>query len=492
MAKFQKKDGDIVSLTNEGVEKIKQHGNNYDQASKPIAPEERDWSAWNLSSLWIGIIVSIATYQIASGLIVSGMAWYQALFTIVLGHTLVMIPAIMLGHFGTKFGMSFPMLAKMMFGIKGSIIPALVRAIVGIFWFGIQTWIGGQAVNIIIGLVIPPWKSLGFAGMFISFLIFWALNVFITQSGAKGVKILETYSAPALITLSVIVVVWALSVADWSFNTLFTQPAVSGGRGNFMLLFFPALSAMIAFDGGPALSMADFTRHTKSQKSQVLGQIIIAPIMAAYIAFVGICGTSASSIAFGEAIWEPAILVSKFENPLIVLIFSLFIIAAVLTTNVAGNLVPPSIAFSTLFPKKFSYNKAVIFSAGLGLLTMPWYTMSNPESFINVFLGGLGTLLGPITGLFIASYWFELKQRASIVDLYRDDGGQYYYEKGWNKEMTIVFAIFTVLIVAGAVFPPLKFMFDNSYVLGGGLTGITYYIIVRTKRKLNESATDID
>ncbi len=448
MNKYQHEVGDIVALTDSGVSKIKEHENNYNNDSRPIAPEERDWSTWNMSSLWIGIIVSIATYQIASGLIVAGMAWYQALFTIVLGHTLVMVPAVMLGHFGTKFGMNFPMMSKLMFGIKGSIISSLVRSIVGIFWFGIQTWIGGQAINIIIGLVIPSWKNFGFTGMFISFLIFWLLNVYITQSGSKGVKILETYAAPALIGLSLIVVLWALSVAGWSFTRLLSEPSVSGGRGNFAILFFPALSAMIAFDGGPALSMADFTRHTKNQKSQMIGQLAIAPFMAAYIAFVGICGTSASSIAFGEAIWEPAILVSKFNNPIIVLIFSLFIIAAVLTTNIAGNLVPPSIVFSTLFPKKFSYNKAVLFSAVLGLLTMPWYTMQNPGNLIFTFLGALGTLLGPITGLFIASYWFEFKQKADIVDMYREDGGKYNYSNGWNKEMVIVFSIFTIALNA--------------------------------------------
>lgn len=490
MDKFQKREGDIVSLTDAGVAEIQKHKNNYTEETKPILPGKRDWSTWNVASLWIGIVVSIAMYQIASGLIVSGMSWQQALFTVVLGHILVMIPAVVLGHFGTKFGVSYPMLSKVMFGVKGSIIPALVRAIIGCFWFGVQTWIGGQAINIIIGVFIPAWAGLGFAGMFISFVLFWALNIFIAQSGSKGVRILQSYAAPLLVVLTLVVVLWALSVADWSFANLLSQEAVSGGKVDFKILFFPALSAMIAFDGGPALSMADFTRSTKTQKSQLLGQALIAPIMAAYIAFVGICGTAASSIAFGEAIWEPAILVSKFDNPLIVIFFSLFIIMAVLTTNVAGNLVPASIVFSTLFSKLFTYKRATLFAAAIGFVTMPWYTMANPESFINNFLGGLGTLLGPITGLYIASYWFEHRKKVDLVDIFREDGGKYYYSKGWNKEMTIVFIISTLIIISGRFFEPLRFMYDSSYVLGGVLTGVIYYLVIKQTRKPGTIVTD--
>ncbi len=488
MSKYQVTNGDFVTLTDAGIGKIKEYNNNYDNETKPIGLEERDWNTWHMSSLWIGIIVSIATYQLTSGFIVSGMSWQQALFTVILGHTLVLIPAIMIGHFGAKFGISFPMMSRAIFGIKGSIIPAFIRSIGAIFWFGIQTWIGGQAINIIIGVFVPSWKGMGFPGMFISFIIFWVINIYIAQSGAKGVKILESYSAPALILLSLIVIVWSAYVADWSFARLLAEPAVRGGKGNFAKLFLPGLSAMIAFDGGPALSMPDFSRHMKSQRSQVLGQLIVAPITAGYIAFVGICGTAASSIAFGEAIWEPAILVSKFDNPIIVLIFSLFIIAAVLTTNVAGNLIPPSLAISTLFPKQLNYKKATYLAAILGLLTMPWYMMANPENFIFMFLGLLGALLGPVTGLFIASYWFEYNKEIEIVDLYRQDSGKYYFSNGWNKEMMIVFTIFTTIIIAGNFVPFLKFAYENSYLVGI-ITGIVYYYFVKGNKKNGNNPT---
>lgn len=296
--KFQIRKDDVIDLTDVGVAEIKKFSNNYTESTRPVSSVERDWSAWSMGSLWIGMMVSIAVYMIASGLIVSGMSWWQALFTIVLGHTLVMIPAVTIGHFGTKYGMTFPMMSKLVFGLRGSCVPTLVRAILGCFWFGVQSWIGGQAVNTIIGVIIPKWKSFGFTGLFISFLIFWGLNLYIAASGSKAVKALEEYSAPALIGLSLVVIFWALYVSNWSITTVLSQKAVQGSGGNFLIMFFPALSSMIAFDGGIALSMPDFTRHCKNQKSQYLGQLLGASIMTAFIAFVGICGTSASYIQF--------------------------------------------------------------------------------------------------------------------------------------------------------------------------------------------------
>lgn len=481
MSLFQKRTGDIEYLTQEGIKEISKYDNNYSESTKPIPPKERDWGTWNIMALWIGMLVSIAVYQVASGLIVSGMTWYQALFTIVLGHTLVMIPAVLLGHFGTKYGTSYPLLSKMVFGTKGIVVPTMVRAILGCFWFGVQAWIGGQAVNTILSVFIPSWSNLGFWGMFISFLIFWAINLWIAQSGSKGVKALESYAAPVLIILSFLVIVWGMSAADWSISNLLSVPAVSGGSGDFWALFFPALSSMIAFDGGIALSIADFTRHAKDQKSQIVGQVAGAPFMTAFISFVGICGTAGSAIVFGEAIWEPAILVSKFDNPFIVVIFSVFIMAAVLTTNVAGNLVPPTLIFSTLFSEKLDYKKSALVAAGLGLLSMPWYTMANPENLIFNVLGTLGALLGPITGLYVVAYWFEHKRKVDLVDLYKTDEGKYHYKNGWNKEIVILFIVSTIIIIVSKFIPALHFIFDNSYVIGSIGTGLIYYFLIKSR-----------
>ena len=422
MGAFQRQIGDMVELTPEGEKEIHKYKNNYADATKPLSSKERNWSAWDMGNLWIGMIVSIAVYQVASGLIVSGMSWAQALLTIVLGHTLVMIFAVALGHFGTKYGLGYPMLSKMVFGSKGTVVPSIVRGVLGCFWFGVQAWIGGQALNAIIGAIIPAWHGLGFKGLFISFLLFWAMNVYIAGSGSSALQKLEKFAAPVLIVLSFIVIIWGIRSADWSVSKLLSDPSLQGDPSkNFWTLFFPALSSMIAFDGGIALSMADFTKNCKTQKAQAVGQLVGAPVMTAFISFVGICGTAGAAIVFKEAIWEPAVLVSKFDNPFIVIIFSLFIIMAVLTTNVAANLVPPTNVIATLFAKKVSYKKAALIAAVLALFAQPWNALASAYDLIYNVCGMLGALLGPISGLYLVSYLFEHKTEVDMVDMYKED-----------------------------------------------------------------------
>ncbi|MGL4981243.1 MAG: NCS1 family nucleobase:cation symporter-1 [Treponemataceae bacterium] len=491
---FQKDSQGLYDLTDEGVSRIYQYENNYTDTTKQVLSNARDWNAWSMGSLWIGIMVSIAVYMIASGLIVSGMSWKQALFTIVLGHTLVMIPAVLIGHFGTKYGLTYPMMSKLVFGIKGSCIPTFIRAFLGCFWFGVQSWIGGQAVNTIISVIIPVWNNYGFTTLFISFLLFWFLNLYIASSGASAIKKLEEYAAPFLLILSFAVIIWALSIADWNLNVLLSQPAVTGDGSNFWIMFFPALSAMIAFDGGIALSMPDFTRYCKNQKSQYIGQLAGAPIMTAFITFVGICGTSGSYIAFGEAIWEPAILVSKFSNPFIVVFFSVFIILATMTTNIAANLVPPSVVFSTFFSKKIDYKKAVLLAAVLALLSQPWKALSDANNLIYSVCAVLGALLGPISGLYIVSYWFEHKTNVSLVDIYRENGGKYSYSGGWNRGAIVIFLFSSLIIFAGRYIPVFKIIFDNSYVIGIFGTGFIYYIylkIIKRDQFMNNTSDNL-
>lgn len=477
---YQEENDGIVSLTDAGVKEIQAHKNFYSDATKPIPREKRDWHMKDMANLWIGIIVSVAVYQVASGLLVAGMTWYEALLTIVLGHTLVMAVAMIIGHYGVKYGMNYAMLGKAIFGQNGLCVPAIIRGILGIFWFGVQAWIGGQATSIIISTVFPAWGDLGFPGLFISFLIFWALNVYIAASGNKAVKILEGISAPALIAMSLIVIVWGLSTAGWSLDTLLSAQVVQArGDTDFWTLFWPALSAMIAFDGGIALSMPDFTRSCVNQKAQIVGQIISAPVMTGYIAFVGICGTAGAWLAFGKEIWEPAVLVGCFPSPIIRLIFSLFIIMAILTTNVAGNLIPPVNIVASYVKGRFSYRKVAIFVAFLSLFAQPWNSLSSAYHLIFDVTQLLGALIGPISGIYIAAYLFEYHTDLSIVDAYIEGPGKYFYSNGWNIRAIVIMLIFTAIIFAGKWVPALSPLFNNAYVFGTLGACITYALVCK-------------
>lgn len=480
MAELQRENSFVVELTPEGVEEIQKHDNIYTEDTKPIPLAGREWSTKNFITLWTGILVSIPVYMMASALLASGLTWYQSLFICILGHTLVLIPSILLGKFGTRYGASFPVLSKMVFGPKGTAVPTIIRAFMGCLWFGIQNWIGGTALDAIIAVIIPGWAGLG-VHSFISFGLFVLINFYIGYHGSKAIKVLEDYAAPVLIVMSGIVVVWAVAMAVRSggFSALF-HTSVAGGNGeSFWSLFFPSLTSMIAFDATIALNFSDYTRHSTSEGAQVKGQLIGAPIMTAFIVLVGICGTSGSELAFGEAFWDPSILVSQFDSPVIVIIFSLFIILATLTTNVACNLASASVVFSSLFSKHLDYKKAVILSTVISICFLPWRLVANPDSYVYTLNGTLAVFLGPITGVCLASLWSQYHNRLLLPDLYYQDGGAYYYKNGWNLTALItMFALF-IFIFACKFIPFLSWIYDSSYLLGCVFAFVIYSLLVK-------------
>ena len=467
--------GNIFS--DEDKKRISEFPNNYSEDTKPFEINERSWSALSIANLWIGIIVSIPVYMLASGLMASGMNWWQALITVIIGHSLVIIPSVLLGHCGTKYGLSYPMLSKLVFGIKGNVLPTLIRAVLGIFWYSIQCWIGGQAVNTIIVTIFPS-----FSYPLISFIIFILINFYIAYSGNKAVKQMANYAAPILVLLGIGVIIWGYSVSD-GFISLFSG-INSGNNGNFWILFFPALSAMIAFDSTIAINFSDYTRNVKTQKQQIIGQFIGAPFITAFIVFVGICGTSASIKVFGTPIWNPAELVARFDNIAIRLSFSFFILLATLTTNVVANLIPPGIIINNLIPKIFSYKKSIILVCILAVFIQPWRILADPSNYIYTVLGGFATFLGPMTGLYIAGYWIERKTVIDLVELYKNRESLYYYTKGINLAAVLILIILTVFLFICKFIPNLQVLYDNAYVFGL-LLSIAVYSIVRKIKKHN-------
>lgn len=306
----------------------------------PTNITQRTWSTYNIASLWIGMSMCIPTYMLASGLIAGGMNWWQALLTIGLGNIIVLIPMVLNAHAGTKYGIPFPVLARASFGTKGSNIPALLRAIVACGWFGIQAWIGGQAFNTIIQIMLPEWATFSW-GPAIGFLIFWSMNVYFIVKGIESIRWLQALGAPFLLLVASGLFIWAYVNAD-GLGPILSQPSKFETAGEFWMFFIPSLTGMVGFWATLSLNIPDFTRYAKSQKSQMLGQAIGLPPSMIIFSFIGIAVTSATVIIYGEAIWDPVVLLSKFKNPVVVVIALISLIIATLTTNIAANVVSPA------------------------------------------------------------------------------------------------------------------------------------------------------
>ncbi len=416
---------------------------NEDLAPTPLS--RRTWSTYNIAALWIGMSVVITTYTLASGLMSQGMSWAQALTTILLGNVIVLVPMVLNAHAGTKYGVSFPVLCRASFGVKGANIPAMLRAIVACGWFGIQTWIGGLALDALMTALWPGWAGIG-AGKAIAFGAFWLLQVAIILKGTEGIKVLESWTAPLLLLGGLALLVWAVRNGGGLGNILSESRRMQQGQTPFWTLFPAALTANVGYWATLSLNIPDFTRYAKSQRSQVMGQALGLPTTMTAFAFIGVAVTSATIVVFGKAVWDPVQLITMIGSPAVIVFGALIVLAAQITTNMAANVVSPANDFSNLAPRKISYVTGGLITAVIGILMMPWKLYSDAAAYIFTWLIGYSSLMGALGGILIADYWVLRRQKLNLRDLFQLQG-EYTYTNGtnWRAVAALVLSILPVV-----------------------------------------------
>ncbi|HYI07770.1 MAG TPA: NCS1 family nucleobase:cation symporter-1 [Thermoanaerobaculia bacterium] len=463
---------------------------NEDLAPTPLS--RRTWTTYNIAALWIGMSVVITTYTLASGLMTQGMTWAQALTTILLGNAIVLIPMILNAHAGTKYGVSFPVLCRASFGVKGANIPAILRAIVACGWFGIQTWIGGLAIDALMTAAWSGWSGLAY-GKAIAFAVFWLMQVAIILKGTEGIKILESWSAPLLLAGGAALLWWAVRNGGGLGNILSESSRLRGPSTTpFWTLFPAALTANVGYWATLSLNIPDFTRYAKSQKSQALGQALGLPTTMTAFAFIGVAVTSATIVIFGQPIWDPITLVAKIGSPAVIIFGALVVLAAQITTNMAANVVSPANDFSNLSPRKISYVTGGLITAVIGILMMPWKLYSDASAYIFTWLIGYSSLMGALGGILIADYWVLRRQKLNLRGLF-EVHGEYSYGNGtnWRAVAALVLSILPVVpgFIRAALTPggqvPNPGLFDHLYTYAWFVTfALSFFLYLAfAKRK---------
>jgi NCS1 family nucleobase:cation symporter-1 len=449
----------------------------YNADLAPIPSEKRTWTTYNYASLWVAMSVCIPTYMLASGLIAGGMSWKQAIGTILLGNLIVLIPMILNAHAGTKYGIPFPVYARASFGVRGANVPAVLRAIVACGWFGIQTWIGGQAIYSMLQVLLPGAES--YAGLrWICFFAFWLLNMLVIWRGIETIKILEGIGAPFMLGVGLLLLWWITRKAG-GFGPVLSTPSKFQTTPEFMRFFIPSLTGMVGFWATVALNIPDFTRYAKSQRAQMVGQALGLPTAMTLYSFIGVAVTSASAILFGQAIWDPVMLLGRFHQPVIPSIALVALLVATLNTNVAANVVSPSNDFSNLNPRLISFRTGGLITGVVGILMMPWKLLSDFNSYIFGWLVGYSGFLGSIAGIMIADYFVVRKCFLTVDALYRR-GGIYEYRHGINYRAMFALACGIGVALVGLVLPPLRWLYDYAWFVGFFISAGVYCILMRS------------
>ena len=418
---------------------------NPDLAPTPLS--RRTWTTYHFAALWIGMSVVITTYTLASGLMQQGMTWAQAMLTILLGNVIVLIPMILNAHAGTKYGVSFPVLCRASFGVRGANVPALLRALVACGWFGIQTWIGGLALNVLLMAAWPAWATVP-GNVWIAFAAFWLVQVWVIIHGLDGIKRLEGWSAPLLLVGGALLLAWAVQRGGGLGHVLGESRRLQSGSTPFWQLFPAAVTANVGYWATLSLNIPDFTRFARSQRSQMLGQALGLPATMTAFAFIGVAVTSATIVIFGEAIWNPVDLIARIGSTPTIIFGAVIVMLAQLTTNMAANVVSPANDFSSLAPRRISYVTGGLITAAIGILMMPWKLYADAAAYIFTWLIGYSSLMGAIGGILIADYWVLRRQQLYLADLFRLDG-RYSYQNGVNRRAIAALVIAVLPVVPG-------------------------------------------
>jgi NCS1 family nucleobase:cation symporter-1 len=479
-------DGRVELRSDEGIRTSALY--NHDLAPVPVS--QRNWTTYNYAALWIAMAHCIPTYMMSSGLIGAGMNWWQALLTILVGNTIVLVPILLNSHAGTKYGIPFPVFARASYGTIGSNLPALMRAIVACGWFGIQAWIGGEALHTFFTSILPLWPKLlgNFAGHpmteWISFLLFWALNILIIYRGMDLLRRFENWAAPFVLVMTALLLGWAVWRAH-GLGYLLHEKGKFETWAQFRPIFIPSLTAMIGFWATLSLNMPDFTRFGRSQREQAIGQTVALPTTMTVFAAMGVIITSAALVIYPtmsvNELWDPLKLVAQFKQPLVIAISMFTVVIATLSVNIAANVVSPANDFANAFPKWISFRTGGLITGLLAIAMQPWRLLADPSGYIFTWLLGYSGGLGSIGGVMIVDYWIVRKKQLALGDLYRTDG-IYRYTAGWNWRAVFATLLGCVAAWIGLVVPSLRPLYDYAWFVGFGVAAITHLLLMKAFR----------
>ena len=461
-------------------------GRLYNEDLRPAKPEERRWNTYSLFCLWMNDAHNVGNYTFAAGLFLLGLSPIQVTLGILGGALIIFGGCCMSGFMGHDTGTPYPVVSRLSWGVWGARFTALVRGIVAIAWYGVQTFLASVALKVLLVRFIPGMESLTeirFLGLdllgWIAFLLLWGIQLLIVRKGMEAVRHFQGLAGPAIWVVMLALAGWMLWQADFSISWTTGGGDTPLSAGEQWYQTFAAIGLTVGVLATLMLNFSDFARFSPSRQDVVKGNALGLPLNWTAFALTSVIVSAASMKVYGEAVLDPAALLENVENEWIVLAGSAVFVLATIGVNIVANFVSAAFDLSNLNPRRISFKAGGIIASVAALLSTPWNLYNSPE-VISYFLGGLGALLGPFFGIMAVDYFALRRARVSLPDMYDpSENGLYYYTRGVNMLAVKAFVPTSIITLTLALVPAFSVVAPFGWFIGAALGALAYYLIAK-------------
>jgi NCS1 family nucleobase:cation symporter-1 len=462
------------------------HPKLYNHDLAPIAPAGRTWGVFSLFAMWMSDVHSVGGYTFAASLFFLGLTGWQVLISMVVGIVVVYGLMNLIGRPSQKYGIPYPVVARISFGVMGANLAAVTRGVVGIVWYGVQTYFASKAVEVLVLTLAPSaadlthnsilgLSTLGWG----SFLFMWFFQLVIFLSGMESIRKFIDFCGPVVYVVMFALAAWILWQTGFSSLALQLSPPAATPTATVGVMANAAM-LIVAYFAALLLNFGDFARFAKSPSAMRTGNFLGLPVNFLVFSIITVIVTAGTLKVFGEAIMDPVKIVERIGNPFVVIVGSITFIVATMGINIVANFVSPAYDIANLYPEKISFRIGGLITSILSVMVCPWLFVASPQA-ITLFVSVFGAVLGPLFGVMISDYFLVKRQHVNLDDLYSmSPSGSCYYDGGWNRKAVVALAASGALSIGLALAGAYGLIFnvgDWGWLIGAASGAIIYRAI---------------
>ena len=457
----------------------------------PVTGAKKTWSSYSVFAMWMSDVHSVGGYTFAASLFLLGLSGWQVLAALVIGISIVNVLMNWIGKPSQQHGIPYPVMARVSMGVMGANFAALIRGIVGVVWYGVQTYFASKAVATLV-LVFFPGAAALHATSFLRldllgwacFFFMWIFQLLIFQRGMEAIRKFIDFCGPAVYAVMFLLMGWIIWKAGWDSLDLSLSDKVLTGTESYIAMG-SAILLVVSYFAALLLNFGDFSRYAKTERDMKIGNFLGLPINFILFAIIVVVVTAGSAKVFGHMIMDPIEIVSKIDNKWAVVLGSVTFIIATMGINIVANFVSPAYDFANLFPKHIDFKRGGLITSLLAVLVCPWIFVDSPKA-ITVFVSVFGAVLAPLFGVMVADFYLLKKQVVKVEDLYSmAPGGRYHYDGGWNKVGVTALVLASVISIGWELCTQLlKVLPENNFGwVIGAVAGAGIYIAMMRAAK---------